>query len=274
MKFCYVDESGHAGELTVVVGVLVDSLRMHRTKVAWESLLSLLDEISDGRVIEIKGRELYRGNAYWREWDGGERSLLIENIIKWMVDRKHAVTFGAVSKSKLNEVRASTSIEGFEKTTAWSIAAMHMILGVQKRFQREKQNKGNTVFVFDNVSEQKEILDLVNDPPKNTEAFYKPKKKAPPLDQVIDVPFFADSRHIGLIQVADLFAYILHLYAEITEGLADQKFDGELERLEKWIIEMQPVFLPDSSRWPKAPKDPFTKFLKEIAPKSLLSMPS
>ena len=145
---------------------------MHRTKGDWETLLTDLDTTSDGRVIEIKGRELYRGNAYWREWDGGERSNLIGNIIRWMVDRKHAVTFGAVSKSRLNDFRSNAGTDAFAGTTEWSIAAMHLLLGIQKRYQREAQNKGKTVFVFDNVSEHEEFLDLVNNPPTLTNGFY------------------------------------------------------------------------------------------------------
>ena len=98
MKFCYADESGHGAEILVVAGVIVDATRMQPTKAAWNRLLAKLDEISSGRVFEVKGRELYRGNAFWRTFDGGERTRLIDQIIKWMIERKHDVTFSAVSR--------------------------------------------------------------------------------------------------------------------------------------------------------------------------------
>ena len=105
MKFCYADESGYGSEYVVVVGVIVDALRMRRTKDDWRVLIEELDVTSGGRISELKGGSLYRGNDYWRRWDGGERTRLIEQIIQWMVDRKHSVTFGAVSKSRLSAFR-------------------------------------------------------------------------------------------------------------------------------------------------------------------------
>ena len=70
MKFCYADESGHGAEITVVVGVIVDSRRMHRTKADWNDLINdwnelvrTSDDSKSNRILELKGRELYRGNA-------------------------------------------------------------------------------------------------------------------------------------------------------------------------------------------------------------------
>ena len=274
MKFCYADESGHGGGITVVVGVVVDALRMHRTKEDWENLLAALDTISAGRVIEIKGRELYRGNAFWREWDGGERSRLISNIINWMGERKHTVTFGAVSRQRVDTLRSTTRALTFQGTTEWTIAAIQLILSVQKRYQHESQNKGKTLFIFDEVTEREELLDLVDKPPVITNGFYNLGKKQRPLDQVIDVPYFADSRHVGLIQVADLFAYILHLYAELSEGIATEKSPGEFKRLEEWVDQMKPVLLPDAMRWPQGSRDSCTQFFRSVGPASLLKVAS
>lgn len=39
------------------------------------------------------------------------------------------------------------------------------------------------------------------------------------LDQIVDVPYFGDSREVVLIQVADFAAFFLRRYAEIQEGL-------------------------------------------------------
>ena len=272
MKFCYADESGHGSEYVVVVGVIVDAIRMHRTKDDWQVLIEQLDVTSGGRVPELKGGDLYRGNDYWRRWDGGERTRLIEQIIKWMVDRKHSVTFGAVSKSRLADFPEDPGLNGLRGSTEWSIAALHLILGVQKQYQREKQNKGNTVFVFDNACEHLEILNLVLNPPDVTGPFYNQTNKQTALDQVIDVPYFADSRHVGLIQVADLFAYLIRLYAELSDGVMDEKFSGELEQLGTWIHSFKTVLLPDAARWPKRPTDLYTGFLKSVAPPSLLEV--
>ena len=225
-------------------------------------------------MVELKGRELYRGNAYWRGWDSGERSNLIENIIQWMTERKHAIAFGAVSRSRLANQVASFDLGGFQAATEWTIAAMHLILGVQKQHQKEEKNKGNTVFVFDNAKEKDELLQLVHQPPKEVEGFYGRKRKQLPLDQVVDVPYFVDSRDVGLIQVADLFAFILRLYAELTENLLPEKFDGERKRLKEWLAQMKPVLLPDSMRWPQRSSEASVSFFRLVAPPSLLRLTS
>ena len=260
------------GEITVVVGVVVDSVRMHRTKSDWEALLADLDRISEGRLAELKGRELYRGNAYWRRLDSGERSDLIESIIRWMAERKHAITFGAVSRSRLAKHAATSNLGGLQDATEWAIAAMHLILGVQKQHQKEPKNKGNTVFVFDNAKEKDELLRLVHQPPKEVDGFYGRKRKQLPLDQVVDVPYFVDSRDVGLIQVADLFAFILRLYAELAEGISSEKFDGEIKRLREWLVQMKPVILPDSVRWPQRSSEASVSFFRSVGPPSLLRL--
>ena len=272
MKFCYVDESGQGSEYVIVVGVVVDALRMHRTKADWDDLLKELTAVSEGRIQELKGGQLYRGNDYWRQWDSGERTSLIKQVFEWMVARKHTVTFGAVSKSALSAARSQFDLGGLEEATEWCIASMHLILGIQKQYQREKQNKGKTLFIFDNASQGEELLRYVLNPPEATGGFYNRVKKQLPLDQVIDVPYFADSRHVGLIQVADLFAFLLRLYAELAEGIIDEKYDGELQQVREWIDSVSDVFLPNSARWPKGSKDPCVRFLRAIAPPPLLEV--
>ena len=272
MKFCYVDESGFGSQLVVVTGVIVDAARMHRTKADWDDLLHQLDEESDGRVSEIKGRELYRGNAYWRELDGGERTSLIESIIDWMVARRHALTFGAVSSSARELAQGQYAVDGLDEVSDWTIASMHLLLSVQKNHQRQKNNKGKTVFVFDNARFHDEITQLVLQPPAVTEQFYQRQRGQEPLDQVIDVPYFADSQHAVLIQAADIFAFLLRLYAELHEGITEEKFPGELDRLDKWVGQMSPVLLSDSVRWSKSAKDSCTEFFRSVAPQSLLRL--
>ena len=272
MKFCYADESGVGGELMVVVGIIVDAARMHRTKADWDDLLDQLDKESQGRVAEIKGRELYRGNSHWRDLDGGERSSLIEAIISWMVERRHDVTFGAVSSSALKAVPDHARPDGLERASNWTIAAMHLLLGVQKHHQKQKNNKGKTVVVFDNAVSQDELTRLVLEPPPVTGGFYNIARGQEHLDQIIDVPYFADSQHAVLIQAADIFAFLLRLYAELNEGITEEKFPGELDRLKKWVSQMSPVLLPDSARWSKSAKDPCTGFFRSIAPRSLVKI--
>ena len=274
MKFCYVDESVQASEFTVVAGVIADASRMHRTKADWDDLLNSLREHTNSGLPELKGRELYRGRKFWRQWDGGERTVLVEILIEWMVERKHKVTFGAVSKERLKSIRGEVQLDGLEQATDWSIAALHLLLSVQKTHQNQKTNKGKTVFVFDEYAGAGELLKLVLTPPPATDKFYGLRQGKTRLDQVVDVPYFADSCHVGLIQLADLFAYLLCLFAALSDGIVDEAYKGELEKVAGWIAQMESVLLRNASRWPKSPKDPCTTFLRSIAPPSLLDVAS
>ena len=272
MKFCYVDESGQGAENLIMVGVVVDAQRMKPTKSYWDGLINQWNRDSGGRIQELKTGQLYRGNDSWRQWDGGDRNKLIEGVIDWMVERKHAVTFGAVSKLALDGARPAYDLGGLENSSQWSIAALHLILGIQKQYQGNKGNKGNTVFVFDDASKGDELVRLVKKPPHVTDGFYSRNRKQSQLDQVIDIPYFADSEHVGLIQAADLFAFILRLYADLKGDPLTQKYDGEFERVQGWIGQLKPLLLADSMRWPQNSSDPCVSFLRAIAPPPLLRL--
>lgn len=274
MKFCYADESGHHAEVVVLAGVVVDVIRMPRTKAEWNEMLRGFAARYEKPLSEFKARELHRGKGFWSGLDGPERKAIVREILEWMKKRKHAVTFGAVSTTRLADHRSHDPVPGFEKVTPWSIAATHLVLSVQKAHQKQKHNKGNTVFVFDHAQEYRELQRLIIDPPAVTDGFYRVDNSTPRLDQIVDVPYFADSQHAGLIQVADFCAYILRLYAELMEGRMSEGFVGETSQLSEWMEMMRPVLMPDAVRWPKRTKDSYATFVRSIAPPSLLSVAS
>lgn len=146
------------------------------------------------------------------------------------------------------------------------------MLSVQKHHQRDARNKGHTVFVFDDVNEKDELLGMLASPPEFTDGFYRRNPKMRQLSQLVDVPYFADSRHVVLVQVADLFAYFLRLYAELQLGLIAEKFAGELSRLDGWIAKTSALLLPASTRWPKGSSDPLTCYLRAAAPAPLVGL--
>ncbi len=90
---------------------------------------------------------------------------------------------------------------------------------MQRAFQGEEKNKGNTIFVFDDEHmEERDFKTFISDPPRWTDSYYSRERRQAPLDEIIDVPYFADSKHVALLQVADFIAYFLRRYAEIREG--------------------------------------------------------
>lgn len=82
------------------------------------------------------------------------------------------------------------------------------------------------------------------------DTFYSRNNKQTTLDQVIDVPFFADSKHILLSQIADLFAYILRTWAEIEDGVLSEKYKGEKNKMKNWSNRIAGIAHARSNRYP------------------------
>lgn len=250
MKFCYFDESGMGDEpYLVVAGIIVDATRMHVTKDAWADFLAYLSKAAGRRMDEFHSREFYRGNGVWRGIDGAKRAQIIEAILAWVENRKHKCVFSGIDKDAYKKVlNVDDRLQRFK--SMWCAAAMHCTLQVQKQHQREAKTKGHSVLIFDReVSEETDLSLLINTPPEWIDTFYDRGKKQTALDQIVDVPFFADSKHILLAQVADLFAYILRTFAEIQDGLLQEKYVDEGAKMRTWSNRISQIALPRSSRY-------------------------
>ncbi len=234
MKFCYVDESGTGEEpYAVMVGVLVDASRMRPTKADWDGLLRDLEAIVKSPVAEIHTRDFYAGNGPWRGIDGPQRADIISAVMSWIADRKHAIVFASVDKARFNSEFRADPRWGDVKTL-WRFLGLHLSLAIQKQFQSTKKNKGNTVLIFDNEeTERTRFTDLLLNPPDWTDTYYNRGSGQERLDQIVDAPYFADSRAVPLLQVADLVAYFLRRFVELEAG-ARERYAGEHQQVGLW----------------------------------------
>ncbi len=286
MKFCYVDESGYGDkQLFVMVGVVVDAIRMHRTKDEWQQILTEMASLVNKPVEELKSRQFYKGNGVWRDLNGDQRTKIISLLIKWFQERKHDVVFSAIDVAKAQEIDWSGKGEICADKTdpnCWRLGALHLMLSVQKNFQKEASNKGQTVFVFDNEEQERNNLPLIAlNPPEWSDTFYgcnrhpvgRKKTADSPLDHIIDVPYFADSKHVALLQLADLFAYLIRRHALLQSSYLQEDYTGEKEKMHAWVKQIGRVVLPDSARWPKSGACDCAKLFRSIAPDCLLQFP-
>lgn len=100
MKICYCDESGTGSEsIAVMVGIIVDSQRMHITKEHWGKLLDALSRIVGNKLQEIHTRDFYSGNGIWRGLNGTKRAKVIDVVFEWFVARKHHLVYSSIIKS-------------------------------------------------------------------------------------------------------------------------------------------------------------------------------
>lgn len=271
MKFCYLDESGTGNEpYAIMTGIVVDAARMHVTKYDWAILLSSLSSICKRKINEFHATDFYCGNSPWRNLNGAQRSAIISAIFEWLSDRKHRITFSGIDKALfLKEKKDNKKLEVFH--SIWCFLGLHQILTIQKAFQSYPKNKGNTVLIFDNeVREQTHFAKLISSPPSWIYTYYcesgNPKN---PLDQIIDVPYYGDSKEVHLIQIADLVSYLLRRYVEIFEGKSQPKYADERQKLETWIKEISKLSLPRSTRYPAVGRDESSDLFFRLSPASL-----
>jgi len=236
MKFCYIDESGMGEErYATMVGIVVDGQRMAPTKSEWIVLLDVLSAICGRDVEELHTNEFYRGNGIWRGMDGEQRTKIIGEIIAWFENRKHHVVYSVVDREVYDRLHSDDSRIA-QVGSVWRLLALHITLAIQKRYQAEKGNKGHTVLVFDNRELDKgDFTKIILKPPEWTDSYYSRGNKQGRLDTIIDVPHFVDSKHVGLIQVADLLSYLLRQHIELQSKFRPEKYNNEAETISGWV---------------------------------------
>jgi hypothetical protein len=255
-----------------MTGIIVDAQRMRITKADWEILLSVLSKICKREINEFHARDFYKGNSPWRELDGEARSEIITSIFEWLKDRKHNITFTGVDKDLFVANKGTDPNLAYFKSI-WCLMGLHLILTIQKHFQNEQKHKGNTVFIFDEEEREKvEFAKLINDPPDFVDRYYSRRKKQKQLDQIIDVPYYGDSKDVNLLQIADLAAYLIRRYAEIKENRIPPAYQGEEEKISFWVGKIAALSLPVSTRYLAVGRDECSELFCKYAPESLLSV--
>ena len=135
MKLCYCDESGTGNEpIAVMVGVVVDSQRMHITKEDWDDLLEHLSGIIGVRLDELHTRDFYSGNRPFRGIAGPKRSEYISTIFQWFADRKHHFNHTAIDKNAFRSAVTMGAVPP-EIQTVWRCMGAHIILAAQRAFR-------------------------------------------------------------------------------------------------------------------------------------------
>lgn len=271
MKFCYCDETGTGEDpFAVFVGVIVDAKRMHLTKSDWSDILQILSKVVDKKIHEIHASDFYNGNGVWRGLDGNKRAEITTLFLKWFKARKHKLVFSVIEKSKFEVLKEKGEI--FEEiNSVWRAMCFHTVLAIQKNYQKEKLNKGNTIFILDEkFSEEAKIQKLILNPPIWSESYYSKDKKVEPLNQVIDSPYFADSKNVALIQTADFIAFFVRRYVEIKSGLMPEKYPSEENMMDGWFKTIKSRSISMSSTYPKVNRCEVAELFRNIAPDCII----
>ncbi|MGB2695960.1 MAG: DUF3800 domain-containing protein, partial [Dehalococcoidia bacterium] len=136
--------------------------------------------------------------------------------------------------------------------------------------QREKANKGHILFVFDDEErERMRFTDLVSRPPAWSDRYYERSKGQDQLDQVIDVPYFADSRKVALIQLADFMGFFLRRFAEMKEGFVPAKYPDEEKRVSGWMSQLAARSIGRQFIYPRTKREFAADLFWNYAPPSI-----
>jgi hypothetical protein len=269
--FAYVDETGTDARspAMVMAGIVVNGERLTRTQDDLSEITATLDGITTGHLKELKSKTLFAGSGAWGGVPGPERRKVVSNLCGWLCDRKHDLALAAIGKERL----AAHAPAAPELANIWQAGACHIALQLQRAHQSKSGNKGRTVLVFDdNKWETANFSDLVYSPPAWTDDYYHRPQQKPPLYEMIDTPFAVKSHHVGLVQVADIFAAIFRRYAELTEFARPEKYPGELAHYQEWVSVLSPRLLGRAHRWPRRPKSACARWYCSVAPTSLLAL--
>jgi hypothetical protein len=270
MKFCYCDESGTGDEpIAVMTGIVVDAQRMNCTKRDWDALLSSLSTRAGRAIAEMHTRDFYAGNSPWRSMTGPERADVVGDVCNWLRERKHRLVFTSVVKADYFAALANLKIP-HELNTPWRFMGFHLALAIQRAHQKEKRNKGHTLLVFDNEErERMRFTDVICRPQSWSDQYYERKKKQLELDQLIDVPYFADSREVGLLQVADFVAFFLRRYAELKNGAGKERYANEGTQVAEWVTMLVERAIDSRHVYPKKARTDAAELFWRYAPSAL-----
>lgn len=275
MKVCYVDESGNDGQAPclVMVGIVVDVQRLNRTRAEFREVFDQVQRLFQQNLKELKGAKMIFGRGRWRNVDPEVRNQITKFFCEWVVNRKHHIALAAIDQEKFKRVHGTAFSE--VSSDPWLAACLHIALQIQKHHQQQKKNKGHTfLFVDENKQKADQLAELLFEPPHWSDAYYGRKNKQEQLDQLIDSAFAVKSHHAGLIQVADLFAFILRRYSELHDYKSKEEWDGEQSLIDECVKILAMRLLPKATRWPERTRADCSRWYCDIAPTSLLQLGS
>ena len=265
MYLCYVDETGIDGDSPAVVtaGILVDAgSRLVKTNREWLDLLGGLLTAAGAKMQELKSSKMYEGTGRWKRLDGDERHDRIEQLLDWLVERKHGIALAAVENDRAIDTDLLPEAHSREL-----LSAFHVALQVQRHQGKRAVNKGATLLVMDDSKVSGRLANLLEQPPAWSDDYYGRTAKADPFDRLVHTPFWVQSDRIELVQLADLVAFVYGRYVQVERN--GEGYRGELERITRWKTKLDACLLSPADRVPTNKVSPATAAIVDLVPHEL-----
>ena len=251
MKFAYLDESGDQSQSDVFVmaAIMIDGFKLRKYTTEFdEKLFDFLGKHPKAPK-ELKTKAVIQGNDKWSQVAPDDRKNFISELIDLALDCSRVFAF-ALSFDKFAKVVKCGGNDYPIDKSYWLASAMFVSALIQKRNQKEKNNKGLTVLVCDdNKKEMPKLSSALYDANSWFDPLYQgiKTKKGPRqfvartvtnrFDQIINTGFAIKSEHASLVQVADAVSYVYRRHLELMskKGWEGEKayFKGLVDKLEK-----------------------------------------
>lgn len=234
MKFVYVDESGNNGEdrFLVFYGIQIDGYRLKKAMLDVRPVLKKVSDAYPGDLREIKSSRLVNGKSGWRNVDAEVRKGLFLDLCGFtntIGAKAYAIVLDRRAYAAANVDLAVTPW----RSTPWLAGATAIALFSQRTNQRERNNKGLTVLIFDdNKAELPKLSEFLISSSTDADEYYGRKAKSDPFDHIIDTAFAIKSEHSTLVQISDACAYAIRRRAELSLGGNEEAWDGEKAYIE------------------------------------------
>ena len=253
MKFAYFDESGDQGgggsDVFVMAGLLIDAYRLRKHTAEFDQLIrNLLDEYPNSPK-ELKTKLFINGKGKWGKVDAFHRKEVLSNICDLAVSCSKIFAISFSFQNFYEAVEEADEELPFNKDY-WVAAAMFIGALIQKKMQKEKNNKGLTVLIFDdNKMDMPKVSDLLYTAPEWFDGLYQqaktksgrktwiPVKPKNRFDSIINSAFAIKSEHSSLVQVSDAVSYVYRRYLELMNDKENWK--GEKEYYQKLVARLE-----------------------------------
>jgi hypothetical protein len=234
----------------------------------FQNLLATATQKARPGLQEFKGSDLYRGRGKWGKVESEQRVQLLEQIVGFAADRKHRLVLGAVDINRFDKSQIDCPPSG----DARMIAALHCVLQVERHQRSKKGNKGDTLFLFDEHRGNDVMAEYLLDAPIDVRSYFGEKGRPANDSCIVEAPLSVRSERFGMIQIADVLAFLFRRFAEVEAG-QEEWFVGEKERLREWAKRLSERLVPRPDRWPSRNAGPLPQQFRNLCPPSLRFAP-
>ncbi len=264
MKFAYIDESGSDGEGDVftMAGLLVDAYRLRRYTTEFDTKLRNFRLLHPDAPQDFKTKKFINGSGGWRQVDANDRKQFLTDCVDLVVECGKVYAYGMSFTAFSNALSGAEDLPQHQNNY-WLACSMLVASLIQKKNQKETNNKGLTVLIFDdNKMHMPKLSDgiyLAN--PWYDGLYALPRtvrgntiwavKANDRFDHIINTAFAIKSEHSSLVQIADMLSYIYRRHLELYND--NEAYPGEKDFYSSLVTSLEPKRIKLGRTPPQAP---------------------